>query len=370
MTADFDVVVIGAGVIGISIARALAEQGLQTLLLEREQRFGTGASTRNTGCIHAGVYYHDDSLKGRLCKRGREMLYAFCVDHGIGHRKTGKLFIVTADEFLPGLDKLLAQGARNGISDLVELDSRAIKAREPHLDARAGLFCPHSGIVDTHELMLTLLGMGEAAGLTYVAGAPVEAAEQTAGGWRLHVGGQDAARIDCRAVVNAAGIWGLALSRAVFPGRAVPEARPSKGSFLRYDAPAPLATIVYPDLVPGVITERVDATPGLDGKLRFGPSVDETASAEDYDLPDDLVQRMAPVIRAYLPDLDENRLVPEFAGVRPKIAAPGGGLSDFMFDWASEDSTWLDLWGMESPGLTSCLAIAEHTQAALQERIH
>ena len=214
--------------------------------------------------------------------------------------------------------------------------------------------------------MLSLLGLGESAGMTFATRAPVEDASRINGVWRVHIGGAEIADITTNLVINAAGIWAMDLSRRIFPGRLVPQTNPVKGSYLRYGGPPLLSTIVYPDLVPGVITERVDATPGIDGALRFGPSVDETESEDDYALPGDLASRLSGLVRRYLPGLDPERLVPDYAGIRPKIKGLGKGASDFMFDWAEEPG-WLDLWGLESPGLTSSLAIADYVLHMMEE---
>ena len=363
--ADFDILVIGAGVIGLAIAERLAASGNTVLLIEREARIGMGSSSRNTGCIHAGAYYHRGSLKARLCARGRELLYAHCRRHGVAHRRTGKIFLATSARYTSGLESIKSLAAGNGLDDLVEIDGADIPRFEPALRGDAALLCPQSGVVDTQELMVSLLGLAEAGGVIFVPQTRAVGASHENGAWTVALDGLEATTIRARLVVNAGGIWAPELSRAVFPGRQVPPPKPVKGSYLRLGGVAVLSHIVYPDLVPGEITERVDATPGMDGALRFGPTVDETAGADDYTVAPGLAERLAPLIRRYLPDVDETRLTPDFAGVRPKIETPKGMLPDFVFEWAPEPG-WLDLWGIESPGLTSALAIGEHVDSMVR----
>jgi L-2-hydroxyglutarate oxidase LhgO len=363
---DFDVLVIGAGVIGLAIARQLATAGQAVLLVEREDRYGTGASSRNTGCIHAGAYYHAGSLKAQLCLRGRRMLYEHCARFNVPHRKTGKIFLATAAEYVAGLEKIKRLAVGNGIGNLVEIDGADIAALEPQLTGEAALLCPESGVVDTHDLMLSLLGLAENNGLTFVTQAAVTGGHAVSGGWKIIVSGVENTAISTRLVINAAGIWAPELSRLIFPEGNIPKPKPVKGSYLRLSGPSLVSRIIYPDLVPGEITERVDATPGIDGQLRFGPTVDETLSCDDYRIADGLPERLGPLIQRYLPDCDLTRLVADFAGVRPKIATKPGEISDFVFEWADEPG-WLDLWGIESPGLTSALAIAEHVEDLAKE---
>ncbi len=360
MTApDTDVLVVGAGVIGLAVGRRLAAAGLRTLVVERNADFGRETSSRNSACIHAGIYYGSGSLKAALCRRGRDLLYAWCDRHGIAARRTGKLIIASESGGLARLEATLAQGQANGIEGLRLLDRAEIGRIEPALACWGAVHSPDSGVLDAHGYMLSLLGAGQAAGMELVTRTPVIAAEPVAGGWAVHTGGDDPTTVTARLVVNAAGLGAIALAHAVFPGRPVPVLHPGKGCYLRYDKPSPLRHIVYPDIVPGVIAERADATPDVHGVLRFGPSVEATNGPDDVALVDGLAERMAPAIRRYLPDLDAGRLVPDFAGVRPKIFGPGEPPADFRVEWAPEPG-WLDLWGMESPALTASLAIADH----------
>lgn len=365
MNTDFDVAVIGAGVVGLAIGRHLAEQGVSVVVMERDSRFGQAASSRNSGCIHAGAYYHTGSLKASLCLRGRNLLYEFCQRYAVPHHRCGKLFIVTEDQYVGGLDRLKTQAEVNGVDGMVALDAAGIRAREPAVHAKAGLLCPHSGVIDVPVYMLTLLGLGEAAGMTLATHTRAVAAHPTGSLWQIRFedgGGSDT--VSVRTVVNAAGLWGLDLAREVFPTRDVPKPNPLKGGYVRFTGPAPVSTLIYPDLVPGVLNPRVDATPGMDGVLRFGPNVAPAQAYDDYREPDDLVDSLLPAIQRYLPAITRERLAPDFAGVRPRIVAPAPGPSDFLFDFAPIPG-WLDLWGMESPGMTASLAVAEHVHSLL-----
>ena len=238
-----------------------------------------------------------------------------------------------------------------------------IMSFEPFLKCDAALLCPESGIVDSYALMLSLVVLGGNHGLTLATRSRVISGKPEKGFWRVYTIDESGKKTFVRArwVVNAAGIWATGISRSTFPLRTIPEAHPVKGSYLQLTGPSPVSRIIYPDLVPGKISERVDATPGIDGKLRFGPSVDAAASYEDYRVADNLKERLTPLIQRYLLNYNTLKLSPDYAGVRPKIKTPGNGAPDFIFDWADEGG-WLDLWGMESPGLTSALAIAEHVE--------
>ncbi len=364
---DAEVAVIGAGVIGLAVARSLAEAGHSVLLFEKENSFGQGTSSRNTETIHAGIYYTSGSLKARLCLRGKELMYEFCEKYDVNFRRTGKIFVAVREEEVPRLESTLRQAEQNGLFDMEMLDEKRLRSLEPHLAGVAGLLSPSSGIVDSHGLMKTLLLLGERAGLVFSPRSPVEGADELSSGWKIHVGGAQQTTFDVSCVINAAGLYANQLSRSVFPDRDVPRLFPVKGSYVRYAGPSPLKHVVYPALIPGTIQERVDACPDLAGSLKFGPSVDpDPENLEDFRVPDDIVERFIPGIKRYLPNIDTSRLHADFAGIRPKIYGPADPVVDYRFDWGNE--SWLDLWGMESPGLTASLAIGEHVADLVRER--
>ncbi len=355
---DATVLVIGAGVIGLSVAREIARKGHSVILLEKEDRFGCGISSRNTEVIHSGIYYQT-SLKARLCVRGKMLLYEHCEKYKIRHKRVGKVILAVTLEDVSKLDLLKKQALSNGVDDLVELDKKGIESLEPTISGIAALFSPSSGILDTHGFMKSLLRLGEDDGVLFAALSPVTGAEPVNGGWRVRVGGNDPISVQCKLVVNAAGLHSIDLSKTVFPDRDIPQLHPMKGSYARYSGNSPVKHIIYPALVPGLIEVRVDATPDLEGSLRFGPTTEKPENFEDFSIVPKLIERITPAIRRYLPRLDVSRIHPDCAGIRPRIFGSGDPVQDFRLEWAPMPG-WLDLWGIESPGLTASLAIAEY----------
>lgn len=364
---EADVIVIGAGVIGLAVARELARKGQSVILLEKEASFGRGVSSRNTEVIHAGIYYQTGSLKAGLCVRGRHLLYEYLAVHNINYRRIGKIIIATTPEEAKRLEVIRKQAEENGVNDLIELDKKQIKEIEPELQGDEALLSPFSGILDTHSFMKSLLKSGEAEGMIFAPSSSVIGAETERGYWRVRVGGCDPVSITCKAVINSAGLYATDLSKTVFPHRDVPQLHPRKGSYARYSGPSPLRHIVYPALIPGVIEERVDATPDLGGMLRFGPTSEAPRDIEDFSIVPGLISKIAPAIRRYLPCLDISMIAPDCAGIRPRIFGADAPVQDFRFEWAPI-AGWLDLWGMESPGLTASLAIAEYVCQLIAEK--
>ncbi len=364
---DSDVVIIGAGVIGLAIANELSSQGNSVVLLEKEDRYGTGISSRNTETIHAGIYYQTGSLKATLCLDGKKLLYEHCKKHKVKFNRTGKIFVAVTDKEIPRLKQTIKQAEANGLTDLKMLDQQEMKKLEPEVSAVAGVLSPSSGIVDSHGLMKSLFNLGQASGVIFAASSPVLGAKPIKDGWQVKVGGPEPTEISSRLVINAAGLYATALSQNIFPDRAVPKFFPTKGSYVWLSGKSPVKHLIYPSIMPGMVEPRVDAAPDLNGELRFGPNVEETKNLEDFDLDPQLVEKMVAGIKRYLPNIDISRLNPDCAGIRPKLYGPGDPVQDFQFDWAKEPG-WLDLWGMESPGLTASLAIAKHVAKMIKER--
>ncbi len=358
--------VIGAGVIGLSVAWKIADSGYSVVLLEKEARFGRGISSRNTEVIHAGIYYRTP-LKAGLCVRGKNLLYEHCVKYGVKHRRAGKIILAVTEEEFSKLESTKTQAVFNGVTDLVELDEAGIKKLEPGISGKAALFSPSSGIVDTHGFMDSLLKLGEKRGVLFSALSPALGAEYSDNHWKIEVGGREPARISCRLVINAAGLYTVDLCKKVFPERNIPGFFPRKGSYARYSGRSPVSHIIYPALIPGVIRPRIDATPDLGGSLRFGPTNEEPESLEDFSIIGELAEKVVPSVKSYFPDLDASRVYPDTAGIRPRIFAPGDPPLDFCFEWAPI-AGWLDLFGIESPGLTASLAIGEHVLKMVDER--
>ena len=334
-------------------------RGKDVILVEKEKQFGTGVSSRSSEVIHAGIYYNKGSLKSQLCIRGKELLYEFCNEYSVEHKRIGKLFVAVSDNEISRLEIINTNAIENGVKDLIELDSKQLIKVEPLIRGKSALLSPSTGIIDSHGLMKSLMNLNESYGTTYAVLSNVIGAEPNNYGWSVRIGGIEPITITSRAIVNAAGLYSLELSKKVFPERKIPKANPVKGGYLRYSGKSPIKHIVYPAIIPGQIEERVDATPDLSGTLRFGPSVEETNGFEDFNLSSEIINRFIPSIKRYLPELDVSRLHLDQAGIRPKIIFDSDRNPDFIFDWADVDG-WLDLWGIESPGLTSSLAIGEH----------
>lgn len=369
-----DAIVIGAGVVGLAVARALARRGLETLVVEREDAIGTGTSSRNSEVIHAGLYYAPGSLKARLCVAGREQLYAYCASHGIAHSRCGKLIVATSAEQVPALEALMQRARANGVDDLALLSAAEAIALEPELRCDAALLSPSSGIVDSHALMLALQGDLERAGGAVVLRSPVEGALCDANGNRGHrveVGGAEPMPLRARLVVNAAGLHAPALA-ARFEGlgaRHVPRAHFSKGSYYALAGRAPFRRLVYP--MPQDAWLGVHLTLDLAGAARFGPDAQwlDIASADeiDYRVDPARADRFYADIRRYWPGLPDGALQPAYSGVRPKVHGPGEPAPDFLIQGPQEHGIGglVNLFGIESPGLTSCLALADEVLVRL-----
>lgn len=358
-------VVIGAGVVGLATARVLAKAGHDVIVLEGADRFGEGISSRNSEVIHAGIYYPEGSLKAKLCVKGRQRLYDYCLTHKVEHRKCGK-WIVAADQSQNGkLGDIQAAAARNGV-ELALHDGDRVGGDVPEIRVSAGLWSPETGIIDSHGLMLSLLGELEDAGGQLVLRSPVVAAESDVHGHRLRLGGDNPLILEAKHVVNAAGLGAipLATSWVGLPGEHKPQQWFARGVYFSYRGRTPFETLIYPVPEPGGL--GVHLTLDLAGQARFGPDV-EWIGKEDYTVDPGRQETFARGIRRWWPGLDPARLQPAYAGIRPKLAGPGGGFSDFRIDGPEEHGVQglVNLFGIESPGLTSCLAIAEFVEELL-----
>jgi L-2-hydroxyglutarate oxidase LhgO len=368
-----DAVVVGAGVVGLAVGRALAQRGLETLVLERENAIGTGVSSRNSEVIHAGLYYPEGSLKARLCVRGKQLLYALCESHGVPHRRCGKLVVATEAAQLAGLQALAGKAARNGVDDLRWLSQAEAQALEPALRCEAALLSPSTGIIDSHGLMLALQGDLERAGGAVGLASTVTGMRTTPEGQVLRVGtGADEMELLAPIVVNAAGLWApwlAARSEGLDPTH-VPEAHFSKGCYFALAGKAPFARLVYP--LPQDAWLGVHLTLDLGGQARFGPDaqwLDGLRSPDeiDYQVDPARAEGFYADVRRYWPGLADGALQPAYSGVRPKIHGPGQPAPDFRIDGPAQHGVpgLVNLLGIESPGLTSSLAIAEEVIARL-----
>jgi L-2-hydroxyglutarate oxidase LhgO len=366
-----DAVVIGAGVVGLAIGRALARRGLETIVLERANAIGTGTSSRNSEVIHAGLYYPTDSLKARLCVAGRAMLYDYCDAHGVAHRRCGKLLVATHEAQRERLLQIRTQAQRNGVGDLELLDGAALHALEPELAGVAALHSPSTGIIDSHGLMLALQGDLEAAGGALALCSPLVATRRGSAQHVLEVGGDTPTTLGARHVVNAAGLWAPAVA-ATLDGLApaqVPTAHYAKGHYFALAGRAPFARLIYP--VPEDGGLGVHLTLDLAGQARFGPDVEwiapASADAIDYRVDPARAAAFEASVRRYWPGLPAAALQPAYAGVRPKLAGPGASASDFIVQGPAEHGIagLVNLYGIESPGLTSSLALADEVLSRL-----
>ncbi len=352
-------VVIGAGVVGLAVARALALVGHEVMVLEAGAAIGTGISSRNSEVIHAGIYYAPGSLKARLCVQGRGLLYDYCAERGIGFARCGKLLVATDASQLPQLQGIVAQAARNGVTDLVLLDAAQARALEPQLSCLAAIHSPSTGIVDSHGLMLALQGDIENARGMVVLNAPLQAA--VCSGATMDLSMADGTQLRARIVVNAAGLQAPALARR-FEGldpRHVPQAYFAKGNYFTLSGRAPFRHLIYP--VPQAAGLGVHLTLDLGGQAKFGPDVQWVDSADDLTVDARRGEAFYAEVRKYWPGLADGALVPGYAGIRPKIHAPQQAACDFLIQGPRAHGVpgLVNLFGIESPGLTSSLAIAD-----------
>jgi L-2-hydroxyglutarate oxidase LhgO len=366
LAGELDVAVIGAGVVGLAVARACARAGREVTVLEAAPAIGTHASSRNSEVIHAGIYYPTGSLKARLCVAGKQMLYRYCEEQGIAHRRLGKLIVATRDDQRETLLGYQRQAARNGVTDLEWLDPAAVRALEPAVTCVAALLSPSTGIIDSHGLMLALRREAEARGGRVVLSTPVLGGRVGAGGLRLEVGGAEPVSVACRSVVNAAGLFAQDLARTLegCPPATIPQRHYAKGHYFVLAGPSPFSRLVYP--LPSDGGLGVHVTLDLAGRARFGPDI-AWVDRLDYAFDESRVSSFYPAIRTYFPALRDGTLQPGYTGVRPKLTAAGAPARDFVIQGPADHGVQglVNLFGIESPGLTSCLAIADHVLALL-----
>ena len=352
-----DVVIVGAGVIGLAVARALARDGRETLILEAADSFGTGVSARNSEVIHSGIYYPPGSLKAQLCISGRERLYEFCTQRGIPHRRCGKIVVATSPAQLDALAGIAANARSNGVLQ-APLDRAALAALEPALSGVAGLHSPDSGILDVHAFLLALLGEAQGYGATLSCRSQVERMRVQGDGIALAINGNEPTLL-ARTVINCAGLTApqVAATLEGFPQHLLPRSYLAKGSYFQLAGAAPFRHLVYP--VPESGGLGIHLTLDLAGRARFGPDV-EWVEQCDYTVDAQRARGFYAQIRRYWPGLPDGSLTGAYAGIRPKIAGPGEPAADFRIEGPpSADLPIVNLFGIESPGLTASLAIAE-----------
>ncbi|RDE06290.1 NAD(P)/FAD-dependent oxidoreductase [Sphingomonas aracearum] len=363
-----DVVVVGAGVVGLAIARAAALAGKEVVVLEAESRFGTATSARNSGVIHAGLYYDELPLKRELCVRGRHALYDFCRSHHVPHRQLGKLIVAFHEGEEARLGQILHHAAAADVNNLVALDAAQVRALEPELSCASALLSPSTGIVDVHALMLALLGGAQDAGAVLARNTRAVAITRgTSYPWVVRTEGDEAGSIEARWVVNAAGHGATDLSRTIelLNEEWVPPLHLARGHYFAYGGQVPFARLIYPLPVPGGLGTHL--TLDLAGGARFGPDV-EWVEALEYSMDNADRDAFVQAARSIWPNLDADKLRPDYCGIRPKVSAPGEPAADFIISCPAEHGLegLVCLYGIESPGMTASLALADTVIERLQ----
>ncbi len=357
---EVEAVVIGAGVIGLAVARALALAGREVIVLERAYTIGFETSSRNSEVIHGGLYYPTGSLKARSCVEGRERLYAYCREHGVPHAQLGKLIVATSEAEIPGVEKIEAAARANGVTNLEWLSAAEAQRLEPELNCVAALLSPSTGIIDSHALMLAYQGEAEAAGAFVAFRAPMLGGHVRNDGFELSVGGDEPTTIRCRLLVNAAGLHAPALARSIegVPPESIPPAYFCRGVYFTLSGRSPFARLIYPVPEPGGL--GVHITLDLAGQARFGPDV-EWIPEVDYAVDPQRGDVFYAAVRRYWPGLRDGTLQPGYAGIRPKISGPNEPAADFVVQGPETHDVpgLVNLYGIESPGLTSSLPLAD-----------
>ena len=367
-------VVIGAGVVGLAVARALALAGREVVILEAEDAIGTHASSRNSEVIHAGIYYPPGSLKARACIAGRIRLYAYCTGHGVPHRRCGKLIVATHEGQVPELREILKKAHQNSVTDVVEIPAAEALRMEPALHCVAALHSPSTGIIDSHALMLAYLGDAEAAGTMLALKSPLIGCSFSSGKFVLHVGGEAPTEITAKTLINSAGLRAPSVARLIagFPPDKIPRELYAKGNYYSLTGRPPFSRLVYPVPEPGGL--GVHVTLDLAGQARFGPDVEwveRIGRKTDYAVDPRRADRFYAAIRRYWPALPDGALAPGYAGIRPKISGPGEPAADFVVQGPAGHGVpgLVNLFGIESPGLTASLALADDVAGILKDQI-
>jgi len=364
---DVDCIVIGAGVIGLAVARALARAGREVVILERERQFGMHTSSRNSEVIHAGIHYEPQSLKARLCVAGRDLLYRYCAERGIGHRRCGKFTVATAESQVATLEMIERNALANGVLDLQWLDADQAGRIEPQLTCVRALSSPSTGIIDSHGYMQSLLADAEAAGANISYGTEVVSLRPTPAGIETCIAGELDPVVRAHFVVNSAGLQAHRVAASIegFPAQHIPTVSFAKGSYFALTGASPFARLVYPAPRAGGHL-GIHMTIDLAGAARFGPDT-EWVDVIDYAVEPQRVSIFADAIRQYWPGLDAARLYPAYAGIRPKISGAGEATRDFCISGPQDHGIdgMVNLFGMESPGLTASLALGEYIAALI-----
>jgi L-2-hydroxyglutarate oxidase LhgO len=366
MSDRVDCVVIGAGVVGLAVARRFAMAGREVVVLESAETVGTETSSRNSEVIHAGIYYPKGSLKAQFCVAGKQALYDFCASHGVAHRRSGKIIVATSDSQMAELERLKQAASDNGVTDLEWMTPDQVRGMEPAVFCVGALLSPSTGIVDSHGLMLAYQGDAESHGAAIAFLSPVLGGRVQDDGIALEVGGGDPMVLEATIVVNSAGLHAQPVARSILgiPSNSIPPCYYAKGNYYTLIGRPPFTRPIYP--VPEQAGLGVHVTVDLGGQVRFGPDV-EWVEEISYDVDPRRADIFYEAIRRYYPGLADGSIQPGYAGIRPKIQGPGEPARDFMVQGAADHGVdgLVNLFGIESPGLTASLAIADHVAEML-----
>ena len=374
-----DCVVIGAGVVGLAVAREMALQGRETILLERENAFGTISSARNSEVIHAGIYYPKGSLKAQLCVQGNRMLYEYCRTHQVATQPYGKLIVASDETQIGDLQAILYKAQNNQVPEIGIISGEEAKRLEPQLRCSAAILSASTGIVDSHGYMLSLLGGFEDAGGMVAYQSPLISAKtlgaKAENGFALEIGGADEMQIQTQLLINCAGLSAPAIARKIegLDAGQVPKAYFAKGNYFSLSGKSPFTHLIYPIPEPGGL--GVHLTLDMGGQAKFGPDVEwldiDSENQIDYTVNPKRSEGFYEAVRRYWPELKDNSLQPDYSGVRAKIVPPNSPAGDFCFEGPQQHQLngLFNLYGFESPGLTSCLAIAQHLEAQIKSSL-
>jgi 2-hydroxyglutarate dehydrogenase len=357
--ADIEFTIFGAGVIGLACARELASYKKEFYILEKENQFGTGISSRNSEVIHSGIYYNPDSLKTKLCIEGRNLLYRYCEDKKVSYKKTGKLIVATDESEIPKLKTLFENGKQNGVDGLYFWEESQIKKAEPDIQAVAAIYCRETGIIDTKELMNAYLSEAEEAGGALVCSKEPVQIKRNQTNWQILL--SDGTEFTTEKIINACGLGAVKVIECIqdYPHDRIPEFRMAKGHYFSLTGtPKKFSHLIYP--LPQVGGLGVHLTLDLAGEVRFGPDV-HWVEKENYEVPESLRSVFHESVKRYLPWIEPENLQPGYAGIRPKLHGPNEKFADFKIQTEAEHGLkgLVNLLGIESPGITASLAIAK-----------
>ena len=365
-----DVVVAGAGVVGIAVARALALRGREVIVLDAAEAIGTETSSRNSEVIHAGIYYPGGSLMARLCVAGRRQLYAYAAERGVAHAKCGKLIVANSAAEDAALAGILARAEANGVEGMRRLSAGDARSLEPNLVCTSALLSPETGIVDSHGYMVSLQADAEARGALFVFHSPVLSGRALPDGVEIAVGGADPMRLRCRTLINSAGLHATRLAGAIegMPRQLVPTQYYARGCYFTLSGRSPFSRLIYPVPVAGGL--GVHLTIDLGGQARFGPDV-EWIDTLDYRVDPARADGFYDAVRRYWPGLQDGALQPGYAGIRPKLSARGAPAQDFVLQGPAAHGVpgLVNLFGIESPGLTAAIALADHVADLVADQV-